>query len=484
MWFGTLGQPLGAKAAAAASTACCCRRCSRPQATRTIVARLHDECERIDRDPATLRICQSVITAPELDDSETRALAHARAVTYLDAPGYGEMLVQLNGWDPAPLAALRDHEQFKGMETAVSDLSFHRTELLGPASLVPDEWMEESCALGLRRRVRRDPAALPRRRRRRDRHLRQHARARTPGWPTRGAGTPSRMTPAGCRPWRYLMAIDLTGKVAIVTGATRGIGRALTLAFAANGADVVGSARNPGPAAELAEEVRLLGRTFTFVEADVSDLGDCERVVAAAVAAHGRIDVLINNAGTSLPQVSIEHITEEDWRAVAGPTLDGTLFMSRAVLPTMLEQSSGVIINVASAAGVAGMATMGAYGLSKAAAIHLAKVIAVENLGRGVRANALIVGAVATDLAWGSLVAHARAVHGPDFEPAPPTENGDSAMDALMIEPEALADAVMLLCSDDAREINGATIAIDRTFSAGAPASTLVSMAAAGMAPA
>jgi 3-oxoacyl-[acyl-carrier protein] reductase len=279
------------------------------------------------------------------------------------------------------------------------------------------------------------------------------------------------------------MATDLTGKVAIVTGATRGIGRALTLAFAANGADVVGSARNPGPAAELADEVRLLGRSFTFVEADVSDLADCERVVASAVAAHGRVDVLINNAGTSLPQVTIEHITEEDWRAVAGPTLEGTLFMSRAVLPTMLEQAGGVIINVASAAGVAGMATMGAYGLSKAAAIHLAKVIAVENLGRGVRANALIVGAVATDLAWGSLVAHARAVHGPDFDPAPPT-NGDSAMGPLMIEPEALADAVMLLCSDDAREINGATIAIDRTFSAGAPASTLVSMAAAGMAPA
>jgi alkanesulfonate monooxygenase SsuD/methylene tetrahydromethanopterin reductase-like flavin-dependent oxidoreductase (luciferase family) len=119
-----------------------------PEATASIVARLHTECERIDRDPVTLRICQSVITAPDLDEVETRALAHARAVTYLDAPGYGEMLVQLNGWDPAPLARLRDHELFTDMPTAVSDLSFHRTELLGPASLVPDEWMEESCALG------------------------------------------------------------------------------------------------------------------------------------------------------------------------------------------------------------------------------------------------------------------------------------------------------------------------------------------------
>ena len=148
VWFGTLGQPLGARAAAASFDGVLLPPVFTPEATRTIVERLHEECERIDRDPATLRVCQSVITAPELDETETRALAHARAVTYLDAPGYGEMLVRLNEWDPAPLAALRDHEQFQDMGTTVSDLSFHRTQLLGPAALVPDEWMQESCAIG------------------------------------------------------------------------------------------------------------------------------------------------------------------------------------------------------------------------------------------------------------------------------------------------------------------------------------------------
>jgi probable F420-dependent oxidoreductase len=148
VWFGTLGQPAGARAAAASFDGVLLPPVFTPSATASIVARLHTECDRIGRDPASLRICQSVITAPDLDDTETRALAHARAVTYLDAPGYGEMLVRLNGWDPAPLAKLRDHEQFQGMETEVSDLSFHRRELLGPASLVPDEWMNESCALG------------------------------------------------------------------------------------------------------------------------------------------------------------------------------------------------------------------------------------------------------------------------------------------------------------------------------------------------
>ena len=148
VWFGTLGQPVAARTAAACFDGVLLPPVFTPEATASIVARLRSECERIDRDPATLRICQSVITAPDLDEVETRALAHARAVTYLDAPGYGEMLVRLNGWDPAPLARLRNHELFHDMPTSVSDLSFHRNELLGPASLVPGEWMEQSCALG------------------------------------------------------------------------------------------------------------------------------------------------------------------------------------------------------------------------------------------------------------------------------------------------------------------------------------------------
>ncbi|MHB8691928.1 MAG: TIGR03857 family LLM class F420-dependent oxidoreductase [Solirubrobacteraceae bacterium] len=148
VWFGTLGQHLGARAAAASFDGVLLPPVFTPTATATIVERLHAECERIDRDPSTLRICQSVITAPNLDEPETRTLAHARAVTYLDAPGYGEMLVRLNGWDPGPLDRIRNHAQFAGMQTMVSDLSFHRTELLGPAREVPDDWMNESCALG------------------------------------------------------------------------------------------------------------------------------------------------------------------------------------------------------------------------------------------------------------------------------------------------------------------------------------------------
>lgn len=147
VWFGTLGQERGAWASAQAFDGVLLPPVFTPTATRAIVERLREECRKIGRDPATLRVCQCVITAPDLDDTETRTLAHARAVTYLDAPGYGEMLVRLNGWDPAPLEALRNHDQINTGDS-VSDLRYHRSDLLGPAALVPDHWMTESCAIG------------------------------------------------------------------------------------------------------------------------------------------------------------------------------------------------------------------------------------------------------------------------------------------------------------------------------------------------
>ncbi|HEX3705087.1 MAG TPA: SDR family oxidoreductase [Mycobacteriales bacterium] len=280
------------------------------------------------------------------------------------------------------------------------------------------------------------------------------------------------------------MTIDYTGRVVLVTGATRGIGRALSLAFAARGAAIVGTARNPEPAEAFAKEIAELGSTFTFVEADAGSFADCKAVAASAVKHHGRIDVLINNAGTSLPQVRIDLIEEDQWRSVAGPTLDGPLFMSRAVLPTMRAQGDGVIINVASGAGIQALATMGAYGMAKAAAIQLARVIAVENAAFGVRANALIVGAVATELSLASLVARGQDMFGPDWTPTPPADDSaGSPMDSVMIPPEALADSVLMLCAPESREINGAVIAIDRGFSAGAYNSAFVGLAAAGLLP-
>lgn len=147
VWFGTFGLPVAARTAAAAFDGVLLPPMLTPAATDAAVRRLRTACTDIGRDPATLRICQCVVTAPDLGDEETRALAHARAVTYLQAEEFGNALLRANGWDPAPVRELRAHRLFAGSKE-MADTAFHRIQLLEPARLVPDEWMAASCALG------------------------------------------------------------------------------------------------------------------------------------------------------------------------------------------------------------------------------------------------------------------------------------------------------------------------------------------------
>jgi probable F420-dependent oxidoreductase len=147
LWYGTFALPRGAAAAAQRFDGVLMPPTMTPDATAASVARLRDACERIDRDPATLRIAQCVITAPELDEIEMRQIVHARSLTYLQAPGYGLSLVRANGWDEGIIARLSEHEQLRGQDH-IADSVFHRADLLEPAKLIPDEWMYESCAIG------------------------------------------------------------------------------------------------------------------------------------------------------------------------------------------------------------------------------------------------------------------------------------------------------------------------------------------------
>lgn len=147
IWYGSFGLPLAAKAAAKSFDGVLLIPNMTPQATHEAVQRIRGECEKIGRDPMSIRIAQCVITAPELSDTETRQLAHARAVTYLQAPGYGEALVRLNHWDTGVLKKLQEHRQFRNAEV-IADAAFHRADLMEPAKLVPDDWMTESCAIG------------------------------------------------------------------------------------------------------------------------------------------------------------------------------------------------------------------------------------------------------------------------------------------------------------------------------------------------
>lgn len=148
VFFGMLGGPIGSKAAAAAFDGVLLSPFITPRGGSRIVSRLRRECAAIDRDPDSLRICQCVVTTPGLGDEETRQLAHARAVTALQAPGYRDALATINDWDPAVIERLVAHKQFAGMKARNADLGFHRIELMGPARLIPDEWMLDACAIG------------------------------------------------------------------------------------------------------------------------------------------------------------------------------------------------------------------------------------------------------------------------------------------------------------------------------------------------
>lgn len=149
IWYGTFALPKAAQAVAQpVFDGVLLPAMLTPEAVHNAARRVRRECERSGRDPATLRICASVVTAPELDDGETRELCHARAVTYLQPPAWGRSYVESNGWDMKVVEKLREHAQFQRMHASMADTSFHRVELMEPAKRIPDSWMEASCAIG------------------------------------------------------------------------------------------------------------------------------------------------------------------------------------------------------------------------------------------------------------------------------------------------------------------------------------------------
>lgn len=274
----------------------------------------------------------------------------------------------------------------------------------------------------------------------------------------------------------------LDGKVALITGSTQGIGRAIALDLASRGVKIVGTARSRDPVPELSEKIAALGSSFTFVEADAGKWSDCKRAAEEALAAHGRIDILVNNAGISRPHALMEAIEEHEWRAVTAPTMEGTVAMTRYVLPTMLAQGTGSIVHIASTGAETVITHMGAYCMAKAAVAHHARVVALETMGTGVRCNALLVGGTETEAMKKSLLSLARKARGDDnWVP----EEGKSTVHsaARMLQPSELAPVVALLCLDESQEISGATIPVDRGLLAGMFNSKYNAMSAAGVIP-
>jgi NAD(P)-dependent dehydrogenase (short-subunit alcohol dehydrogenase family) len=194
------------------------------------------------------------------------------------------------------------------------------------------------------------------------------------------------------------MSFDLSGKTALVTGASRGIGRALAVGLAQAGADVVLSGRDTEALAEVLAEVEALGCRAFVLPADVTDPDACRALVDDAIAALGHLDVLVNNAGGSSFFGPFSDLRFSGWEKTMRLNVDSLVHLSQVAGRHMLERGSGSVINVASVAGLAGTPMMAAYGASKAAVISLTKTLALEWGGSGVRVNALCPGWTKTDL--------------------------------------------------------------------------------------
>ena len=224
----------------------------------------------------------------------------------------------------------------------------------------------------------------------------------------------------------------LEGKVAMITGASQGLGRALALAFAREGARVVINSRSEETISPVAEEAESLGAEVLALAADVSRSADGERLVSAAAERYGRIDVLVNNAGVLGPRVPIEEYPEGEWRRVIDANLTGPFLVTKAAIPHMPE--GGSIINVVSGVSVEGRAGWGAYSVSKFGVEGLTQILAAELEERGIRSNAVDPGGMRTGM---------RAAAYPEEDPL------------TRITPEDNTDIFLYLASDESRGVTG-----------------------------
>jgi 2-deoxy-D-gluconate 3-dehydrogenase len=191
---------------------------------------------------------------------------------------------------------------------------------------------------------------------------------------------------------------DLTGKNAFVTGASRGIGRAIAVALAQAGADVALVARTAEGLADTADDVTAAGRKAVIIAADVTDQVGVVSAAASAIDQLGHMDIVINNAGGSNFMVSFRDLRLSGWDKLIKLNLTSAVYVCHAFAGHLLDRGAGSVINVASVAGVASAPLIAPYGAAKAGLISLTKSLAVEWAGNGVRVNALCPGWTATDL--------------------------------------------------------------------------------------
>lgn len=250
---------------------------------------------------------------------------------------------------------------------------------------------------------------------------------------------------------------DLTNRVALVTGGSKGLGKAMALGLADAGADVVLASRHEGELQAAAEEIRAAtGRRAVFLAVDMTNRVDIERLANFAVDKLGKVDILINNAGSNEPQ-TLEETTDEAWDRIVELNLSSCMRLSRAVVGGMKERRWGRLVYTSSIMGFASNPARGAYSATKAALVGMVRAWALELGPYNITVNCIAPGPIMTDLPMSLLSQE---------------QKDNFAKRAALLrwgQPEELAGPALLLCSDAGSYISGATLVVDggtlcRTF--------------------
>lgn len=253
--------------------------------------------------------------------------------------------------------------------------------------------------------------------------------------------------------------MKLQDKVALITGGNSGIGRAMAILFAKEGAQVVIAARNEARGNETVESIAKSGGQAIFVVCDVRKAEDCQKAVERAIEDFGQLDILVNNAGT-IYRATVVDTTEEEWDDTMDTNVKGACLMSKYAIPWMIENGGGVIINTASYYGLVGGREAAAYCASKGAMVLLTKALALDHAAQNIRVNCICPGSVDTPMLKQEMeelgsVAKLR----PLFEAKHPL--------GRICSPEEVARAALFLASDDSAFVTGSSLVIDGGITAG-----------------
>ena len=251
----------------------------------------------------------------------------------------------------------------------------------------------------------------------------------------------------------------LGGKVAVITGAASGMGLAMAQRFAAEGARVVAADRNAARLEEAVAGIRASGGTVIGAQGNIAEQATAEGLIDLAVDTHGRLDVLVNNAGVMDHMQGVGELSDEIWRLVLGISLDGAMFTMRRAVPRMVAQGAGVIVNIASTSGISGAAAGAAYTAAKHGLVGLTRNTAWIYANQGIRCNAICPGGTRTNIT--------ETMPPERLDPTGAARTGAySALMPAMLDPQDIAALALFLASVEARYINGAIIPADAGWTA------------------